>query len=815
MDFDRFIAHIRSDYGYAGQVVHVETRPLQDAQFAGDDCALHPAISDALKQQGIDRLYTHQADALSALRRGEGVVVVTATASGKTLCYQIPTLEALLTDPQATALYLFPTKALAQDQARGLARFGELNEQLKFPLGTYDGDTSPNLRRTLREAGRVILSNPDMVHQGVLPNHPRWARFFSRLRYVVLDEIHTYRGVFGSHVSNVLRRMMRICTHYGACPQFVCCSATIANPKEHAEALTGRPMSLIDRDGSPRGKRLFAFWNPPFLEGTTSDRRSSNTEARWLLARLIHNRVQTIAFVRARTSAEVLYRYTQEDLSLANPALSRAIRAYRGGYLPSERREIERQLFEEKLLGVVSTNALELGIDIGNLNAALIVGYPGSISSMWQQAGRAGRRSGASLVVFVAHNAPIDQFLMRDPAYFFGQSPEHAIIDPNNPHLVVGHLRCALRELPVRGEEGEVMGEFTGALLEILADEGIARQINGQWFYSRAGYPAAEMGLRNISDSTYTIIAETEGGPQVIGSLDEFGAFFQVHKHAVYLHNGQTYFVDQLDTARKIARVSQKALDYYTQAVEETSIAVNNTEMSGPWRVSDVCFGDVSVSSLVTMFKKVKFDHRDSIGWENLDLPERTLDTAACWIVPPQAGLNRCRRYGRVPSEGLKGIANVVGEVLPLFAMCDVVDIGTTVDSSNTGRPTAFVYDRHPGGIGFSEKAYEMIEDVMTACWMVVSECECEAGCPSCVGAPVPSVGDGHARGAIPDKEASLVLLHAMLKKEPYVPKHPRPEISLADGGAVKGDSDAKIPVRPLAANVKAKIRKKVKGFKR
>ena len=813
MDFDHFITQIRRDYGYAGQVVHVETLPAQDAQFAGEECALHPAIADALKQQSIDRLYTHQAEALSALRRGEGVVVVTATASGKTLCYQIPTLEALMDDPQSTALYLFPTKALAQDQARGLARFGELNAQLKFSLGTYDGDTPSNFRKTLREEGRVILSNPDMVHGGVLPNHPRWARFFQHLRLVVLDEIHAYRGVFGSHVANVLRRLVRICKHYGAHPQFACCSATIANPKAHAEALTGQAMSLIDRDGSPRGKRQFVFWNPPFLSGATGERRSSNTEARWLFSKLIYSRVQTIAFVRARTSAEVLYRYAQEDLLRVNHALAGAIRAYRGGYLPSERREIERQLFEGALLGVVSTNALELGIDIGSLNAALIVGYPGSISSMWQQAGRAGRLSDAALVVFVAHNAPIDQFLMRDPAYFFGQSPEHATIDPDNPHLVVGHLRCALRELPIRGEEGEVMGEFTGALLEILSDEGMARQIDGQWFYSRAGYPAAEMGLRNISDATYAIIHETEGGPQVIGSLDEISAFFQVHTHAVYLHNGQTYFVDHLDTERKLARVSQKALDYYTQAVDETSITVNDVETSGAWRVSEVCFGEVSVSSLVTMFKKVRFENRDSIGWENIDLPERTLDTVACWIAPPQDGLNRCRQYGRVPSEGLKGIANVMGEVLPLFAMCDVMDIGTTVESSNTGRPTAFVYDRHPGGIGFAEKAYEMIEDVVMACWMVVSECECDEGCPSCVGAPLPPGGNGNTRGAIPDKEAALVLLHAMLEKEPYVPKHPRPEIAVAD--AVTGRRGAKIPVRPLAANVEAKIRKKVKGFRR
>lgn len=813
MDFGQFITHVRSDYGYAGQLAHVETFEPREAEFTTQDGLVHPVVAEALAKQDMTKLYTHQGDALAALQRGEEIVVVTATASGKTLCYQLPTLNALLENDQATALYMFPTKALAQDQARGFARFGELDEALQFESGTYDGDTPPNRRKSLREDGRVILTNPDMLHQGVLPNHPRWARFFQNLKYVVLDEVHTYRGVFGSHVANVLRRLVRIAAHYGANPQFICCSATIANPKEHAEALTGRAMTLVDNDGSPKGKRHFVFWNPPFLEGTTSDRRSPNTDARWLMGKLIHNRIQTIAFVRARSSAEVLYRYTQDDLTMVNPKLGQAIRAYRGGYLPSERRDIEQQLFNGELLGVVSTNALELGIDIGGLDAALIVGYPGSISSIWQQAGRAGRQAGESLVIFIGQNAPIDQFLMRDPEYFFGQSHEHATIDPNNPHLAVGHLRCALRELPVRVEEGELMGEFTGALLEILADEGMTRQLNGQWFYSRSGYPAAEVGMRNISEPTYTIMEETEDGPLVIGTLDEVSAFFQIHTHAVYLHNGQTYFVDRLDVERKIANVSQKPVDYYTQAVDETSITVEDTEMSGSWRVSEVSFGEVAVSTMVTMFKKVKFEDRDSIGWENLDLPERTLDTAAFWVVPPQDGINQCRKHGRVPSEGLKGIANIMGEVVPLFAMCDVMDIGTTIDSSNTGHPTAFVYDRHPGGIGFAEKAYEMMEEVMTACMMVAEECACEDGCPSCVGAPLPPGDDGNTRGTIPDKEAALVLLHAMLEREPYVPKYPRPgTVPLPNG---QPGNIVPIPVKPMAANVEAKIRKKVKGFKK
>ncbi|MDA0748653.1 MAG: DEAD/DEAH box helicase [bacterium] len=818
MDFTRFLNRLRNGYDYDGQVVHVEKIPPRDACFSDVDGGLHPVVSEALGKLGVGQLYTHQAEALRALRSGAHVTVVTSTASGKTLCYQIPTLEALLGDSEATALYMFPTKALAQDQARGLQRFGELNEAMQFVMGTYDGDTPPNLRKRLRDEGRVILTNPDMLHQGVLPNHPRWARFFQNLRYVVLDEVHAYRGVFGSHVGNVIRRLSRICAHYGARPQFVCCSATIANPRELAEALTGRQMTLVDNDGAPRGRRLFAFWNPPFLEGSTSDRRSSNTEARWMLTNLIQARVQTIAFVRARTTAEVIYRYCQEDLSRVSPKLAQSIRAYRGGYLPTERREIEQKLFDGELLGVVSTSALELGIDIGGLDAALVVGYPGTIASMWQQAGRAGRKADESMVVFIAQNAPIDQFLMREPGYFFGQSPEHATVDPDNPHVAVGHLRCALRELPVRGEEGEVMGPFTGALLEILEEERQVRQIDGRWYYSRSGYPAAEVSLRNISDSTYTIIENTDDGPEVIGTLDEMSAFFQLHTHAIYMHNAQTYFVDKLDVERKIATVSQKGLDYYTQAVDETSIKVNETETESKWRVSEVCFGEVSVTTLVIMFKKVKFEDRDSIGWENLDLPPLPLDTAGCWLVPPADALRCCRELGRVPSEGLKGIANVMAEVVPLFAMCDVTDIGTTIDSSNTGRPTLFVYDRYPGGIGFSEKVSEMMEEVMAACLMVVSECACEDGCPSCVGAPLPPMGDeGGTKGTIPDRETALVLLHALLEREPYIPKRPRPVLSLnrpAESEEVAGVSPP-IPVNPLPANVEAKIRKKVRGFKK
>jgi len=447
---------------------------------------LHPAVAGALSRLGIEALYTHQADAIDAVRRGEHVVVVTGTASGKTLCYTVPILETLLEEPEATALLLFPTKALAQDQLRGLLRFKELDSRFPLVAGTYDGDTPQHTRRSLREKGNCVLTNPDMLHSGILPRHTSWARFFGNLRYVVLDELHTYRGIFGSHVANVLRRLFRIAAHYGASPTVIACSATIANPGEHAERLTGRRCTVVDDDGSPRGKKHFVLWNPPRI-GETMERRSSNAEAQKIMVELISERVQTIAFTRARVVAELLYRYTREELQRRQPSLARAVRAYRGGYLPAERREIERQLFEGELLGISSTNALELGIDIGGLDAAILVGYPGSIASMWQQAGRAGRGKQEAVAFLVAHNTPLDQYLMLHPRWLFEKSPERAVIDPDNPHIVLAHLRAAIFELPLKVAEERSFGEMAPALLDLLA-EGREIVLRGdRWFWTGRG----------------------------------------------------------------------------------------------------------------------------------------------------------------------------------------------------------------------------------------------------------------------------------------------------------------------------------------
>ena len=821
MNVERFLERLKNSADYKGQIVHVEVLPPRPARTRQPQEPIHPVVARALEKLGIDSLYTHQADAVDAVRRGEHVVVVTGTASGKTLCYTIPILEELLQNPESTALLMFPTKALAQDQLRGLLRFKEEAPDIPLVAGTYDGDTPQNTRRTLRDEGNCILTNPDMLHSGILPRHTSWARFFGNLRYVVLDELHTYRGIFGSHVANVLRRLFRLAAHYGSSPIVIASSATIANPGEHAARLLGFPCAVIDDDGSPRGKKHFVLWNPPRI-GETAERRSANAEAREIMVELISERVQTIAFTRARIVAELLYRYVREDLQRRHPSLARAVRAYRGGYLPVERREIERQLFEGELLGIASTNALELGIDIGGLDAALLVGYPGSIASAWQQAGRAGRGKQDALAILIGHNTPLDQYLMHHPRYFFEQSPERAIIDPDNPHIVLAHLRAAIFELPLKVTEERLFGPSAPALLDLLAED---RQIilrHDRWFWAGKGYPADDFSLRNSADNTYTIVDTTTGTNQVIGSTDEISAFTQLHTEAVYLHQGEPYFVSSLDLEERVAYVHRADLDYYTQAISDQRVRIDETQVERDWRGSRLGFGDVSVTFITFMYKKIRFYDRDSIGFGKIHLPPVSLETCGMWLVPPVKALQAVRSAGRSPAEGMLGLSNVFGEVIGLFAMCDPQDVGTVVDSSNTGVPTLFLYDRYPGGVGFAAKGYELVEEILEACCELIHNCECDDGCPSCVGSPIPPYGhgevDGQGAGVVPDKEAALVILHELLGKEPYIPKRPkRATVETARAALTSGDGQAerveRPPSEPLPERLELRLRRQLARY--
>jgi DEAD/DEAH box helicase domain-containing protein len=814
MNVEQFLLKLRSSNFYAGQIVHAERLAERSARFA--ELTPPPAgrIANILEREGIKTLYTHQVDAIDNVRAGRHVVVVTGTASGKTLCYNVPVLESILEDPGHCALYLYPTKALAQDQLRTLHRYEQTDPEIPFRTGTYDGDTPPATRRKLKNEANVLLTNPDMLHSGILPNHGTWAHFFSRLKYVVIDEIHTYRGVFGSNVSHVLNRLNRICAHYGSSPVFICCSATIRNPQELAEKLTGRAMRLIDNDGSPRGEKTFVFWNPPYLGEERMERKSANVEAASLLAELVADDHQAIAFVRARVVSEVVTKYAKDILDHLSPSRSKQVRSYRGGYLPEERRRIERALFSGDLKAVVSTNALELGIDVGGLESALLVGYPGSIASSWQQAGRAGRGKEPSLVLFVPHDAPIDQYMARHPDYFFGRSPENAVIDAHNPHVVLAQVRSAAFELPITQQDWGAFGEYCGAILQILEDDHQVKRKMDKHYWSGGSYPSADVSLRNIGDNVYTIIEEGKEN-RVIGTIDETSAYMQVHPEAIYMHAGETYFVNTLDLTKKIAFVEKVDTDYYTQSITEVKIKIEQEELEKARQDSECHFGDLSVTSVTYMFKKIKFGSRDSLGFGALDLPPQTLNTSGMWLIPLENAYVHVRKSGRVPREGLLGISNVIKEVIPLFAMCDTMDVGASVDSSAANAPAIFVYDRFPGGLGFAHKAYELIDEILAACLDLLDNCPCEHGCPSCVGSPIPPFSqldpDVNARGLIPDKEAAKSVLHALLGREPF-----EPSVADDDRALAVAEMDAALrEAKKLPLSIEKRIRDRAGTFKR
>jgi DEAD/DEAH box helicase domain-containing protein len=538
-------------------------------------------------------------------------------------------------------------------------------------------------------------------------------------------------------------------------------------------------MSIVDDDGSPRGGKKFVLWNPPEIETAAKgipgqwrvggDRRSSLGEAVGLMAKLVEEGVQTITFVRTRLASELVFRDTRERLKHISRKLADSVHAYRGGYLAEDRREIERRLVNKEILGVASTNALELGIDIGSLDACIIVGYPGAIASLWQQAGRAGRGKDESLVILIAQNAPIDQYLMAHSDYLFAQNPEQAVVDPDNPHITIGHVKCAIHELPLSDEEAKIFGEFAPMLLELMDEDKLVKHINDRWYWSHVQYPAAEVSLRNISGPVYTIQDEADGY-KVIGTLDEISALSQLFTHAVYLHGAETYFVNKLDIEEKVAFVERRDLDYYTQSVQVSQIRIDEAEEDRVWRGGLLGFGDVTVTTCTPMFKKIKFHSRDSLGFEQLELPAQTLETVAYWFAPPQEIVSEMIRKQFIVAEALVGVANVLLEIAPIFVMCDTQDIGTVVDAACLGRDALFFHDKYPGGMGYARRCLDDIEEMMQTAYTVISECSCKDGCPSCVGSAVPNSAmtdiDSIVRGRIPDKAAAKMLLKMVLGKE-------------------------------------------------
>ena len=755
MNVDQLAEKLRRDNLFMENVVRWEELPAREARYGDYPIGLDERLRPVLRQRGVQQLYSHQAHSIAATMRGEDVVVVTPTASGKTMCYNLPVLDSILKNPDARALYLFPTKALSADQVSELY---ELIQAMGVDIKTYtyDGDTPGAARRAVRQAGHIVVTNPDMLHSGILPHHTKWVKLFENLRYIVIDEIHTYRGVFGSNLANVLRRLMRLCDFYGSHPQFILCSATIANPKELAETLTGRPVTLINDNGAPMGKRHFVFYNPPVINQQLGIRKGLIPETRAIAEMLLKCGIQTITFARSRLNVEVLTKYLKD---VVRDPLGNAgrVRGYRGGYLPTQRREIEKGLRAGQIDAVVSTNALELGIDIGALDACILCGYPGTIASAWQQAGRAGRRKGTSIVFFVASSAAIDQYIVSHPDYFLHQSPENALLNPDNLYILLSHFKCAAYELPF--EDGDTFGNVasTGELLNYLEEEHIVRHVGGRYHWMAEDFPASEISLRSAASENFVIIDITDPTHhRVIGEMDRYTVPMLLHENAIYMHEAQQYQVEKLDFEACKAFIRRVDVGYYTDADLNVSLSLLDVEQQEDLGGgAERALGEVKVTTLVTMFKKFRFDTHETLGFGHVRLPEMDMHTTAMWWTLPEA---LCSRFENdTLKNGMMAISNLLRIVAPLYLMCAPQDVAVVyqVKCPFTDRPTLILYDNCPGGVGLAAKAYGMQRLLLEKALQIVSDCPCEQGCPSCAG-PVGEIGtDG--------KSTSMLLLKELI----------------------------------------------------
>ena len=751
--------------------------PAQPARCAPYPDGLHPRLREVLEARGYEQLYTHQREAYDLAAQGRSTVVVTPTASGKTLCYNLPVLDRILKDPDARALYLFPTKALAQDQ---LATLYGLVEALGADIGTftYDGDTPQDARRAIRARAHIVVTNPDMLHKGVLPHHTKWAKLLENLRYVVVDELHAYRGVFGSHVANVFRRLLRLCRFYGSSPQFLCSSATIGNPRELAEGLTGAPVTLVGESGAPRGEKYFAIYNPPVVNRQLGIRRSALNCARDVSLSFLGKGLQTIVFAPSRLSTEVLVTYLKEALE-TRPGSDGVIRGYRGGYLPLKRREIERGLRDGSVLGVVSTNALELGIDIGSLDAAVLLGYPGSVASSWQQAGRAGRRSGTSVAVLVCNSTPLNQFIARHPEYFFGSPVEQARLNPDNLHILVAHVKCAAFELPFTAEE-RFGGESLPDVLRFLEEQRLLHRAGERWHWTSESYPADAVSLRSVSSDNF-VVQDVTREPRVIAEVDFDSAPSMVHEKAIYILEGRSYYVESYDHKERRVQVREADVDYYTDAINHSKVKVLETFVEEPRRHARRSHGEVHVTSQVVGFKKIKFHTHENVGAGELQMPENEMHTTAYWLTVPREVLQALPYGSEERRDGVGALSYTLGHMAALYLLCDRRDLGVALGDDGQGearserglqrlglqardrreplpeddQPQIFIYDNYPGGIGLSEPLYGLHDRLLSESLALIEACPCDDGCPSCVGPP----GEVGSRG----KEVARALLRSLL----------------------------------------------------
>ena len=730
---------------------------------------IHPRLRAILEKRGFRQLYSHQTESINLIRSDCDVVLVTPTASGKTLCYNLPVLNRILEERETRALYIFPTKALAQDQMNEVhGMIEDLRADIK--TYTYDGDTPNDARQAIRKQGHVVVTNPDMLHAGILPHHTKWQKLFTNLKYVVIDELHVYRGVFGSHFTNVIRRLKRICRFYGKEPVFICCSATVANPKEHAERLLERPVKLIEKSGAPTAKRTFILYNPPIVNRELGIRQSAMTPARMMASELISNDIQTIVFTTSRLNVEVLTKYLKDHFKKEKPLDTNFVTGYRGGYLPNLRRQIEGGLRNRDVMGVVSTNALELGIDIGDLESCIMVGYPGSIASTWQQAGRAGRRMGHSLAILIARSNPMDQFIVENPDYFFSRSPEHCRINPDNLLILLQHIKSAAFELPF--ETGERFGgENLEELLGYLQDKGVLHRVDDRWHWTAESYPADEISLRSINPENVVVVDTTEtGAHKVIAEVDWDSAYTTVHDDAIYMVASQQYHVDKLDLERKTAYVHKVDVDYFTDAMTYTNVRVIDGFEKRKHGGVIIEHGEVQVVRKVVGYKKIKFYTSENLGYGDVTLPEKDMHTTSYWFTIPRDLLYKLNYLQSEIIDGLSGVAYCIQHFAVMLLMADLRDIdrcigdksgewfvrhqmgarsitpfsGAEKEGSVVGTdafdPTLFIFDAYPGGVGFSDLLYRKHDDLLRASRSLILSCPCSTGCPSCVG-PTLEVG--------------------------------------------------------------------------
>jgi DEAD/DEAH box helicase domain-containing protein len=742
---------------------HFPARPPVLVPFPA---SLDPRIGDALRARGIGELYSHQARAWDLIAKGQNVVVVTPTASGKTLCYNLPALQALVHQPDARILYLFPTKALAQDQ---LAELEELARQLpEMRMFTYDGDTPQDARRAVRARANLVLTNPDMLHSGILPHHTKWATLFQNLRYVVIDELHAYRGVFGSHLANVLRRLRRICRHYGSAPQFIMASATIANPGELASRLIGEAVEEITESGAPTGDKVFVCYNPPVVNPELGIRAPYLGEAAKLALRFLKQKIATIVFAQSRLATEVLLTAIKSGVA-DKTGDSGIVRGYRGGYLPTRRRAVEKGLREGEVLGVVSTNALELGVDIGHLDVAVLAGYPGAIASLWQQAGRAGRRTGQSAAVLVATSAPLDQFMMTHPEYLFGTPPEHARVNPNNPFILVNHLKCAAFELPIA--EDERFGALdVRKFLSALDDEGVLHHAGRHWHWASETYPADHTSLRTVTTDNFLVIDTTARDEkqtkrrQIIAEVDWGSAFATIYPKAIYLVESEPYEVQELhfrEDEEKVAYVKRVAVDYFTDAISAKGVWILQRLAEAPPAPYLAEEGEVLVAEKVVGFKKIKMGTLENVGSGEVELPQQEMQTTAVWITVGAETLMHVSASREELIDGLRAVTYLLHHLAPIFLLCDIRDLGSWLGDTTPAtsgvvatrestkrrlmdaaqfNPTIYLYDSHAGGIGLAEHLFDILPDLLRRGLETLETCACRDGCPSCVG-PVNEVG--------------------------------------------------------------------------